>query len=95
MRSVRSCRSVPSSSVDANQSIRAIPANAELAALLGVPRRSPLLEVARQALDPDGVPLEWSYDTYRADAFSITVHSRVALPRAGIALTLVDGSVSA
>src|SRR5579863_7223266 len=68
---------------EAHQSIRAIPASAELAELLGVARRAPLLEVARQGLDPDGIPLEWSYDTYRGDAFAITVQSRVALPRAG------------
>jgi GntR family transcriptional regulator len=80
---------------EAHQSIRAIPANADLAALLGVPRRAPLLEVARQGLDPTGVPLEWSYDTYRGDAFAITVQSRAELPRAGVALTLLDARASA
>ena len=40
--------------------------------------------------EPDGVPLEWSYDTYRADAFTITVHSQMTLARAGVALTLVE-----
>lgn len=80
---------------EAHQSIRAIPASADLAALLGVPRRAPLLEVARQGRDADGVPLEWSYDSYRGDAFAITVQSRIALPRAGVALTLRDGRASA
>lgn len=72
---------------EAHQSIAAIAASAEQAALLGVPRRAPLLEVRRHVLDLDGVPLEWSYDTYRGDAFAITVQSRTALPRAGVALT--------
>ena len=76
---------------EAHQSIRAIPATAELAELLAAPRRAPLLEVSRQALDAGGVPLEWSYDIYRGDAFAITVQSRVALPRAGVALTLLEG----
>jgi DNA-binding GntR family transcriptional regulator len=73
---------------EAHQSIGAIAASAELASLLGVQRRAPLLQVSRQAFDPDGTPLEWSHDTYRGDAFAITVQSRVALPRAGVALTL-------
>jgi GntR family transcriptional regulator len=73
---------------EAHQSISAVAASAEQAALLGVARRAPLLEVRRHVFDPDGVPLEWSYDTYRGDAFAITVHSRPALPRAGVALTL-------
>jgi len=79
---------------EAHQAIAAVPASAELATLLGVPRRAPLLEVARQTFDPDGVPLEWSYDTYRGDAFAITVHSRVALARAGVALTLLEGNAN-
>jgi GntR family transcriptional regulator len=80
---------------EAHQAIAAVPASAELATLLGVPRRAPLLEVARQTFDPNGAPLEWSYDTYRGDAFAITVHSRVALPRAGVALTLLEANASA
>jgi GntR family transcriptional regulator len=79
---------------EAHQSIRAIPATAELSELLGAPRRAPLLQVARQALDAGGVPLEWSYDIYRGDAFAITLQSRVALPRAGVALTLLAGPAS-
>jgi GntR family transcriptional regulator len=79
---------------EAHQSISAIAASAEYATLLNVPRRSPLLEVSRQVLDPDGVPLEWSYDTYRGDAFAITIQSRTALPRAGVTLTLLDGHAS-
>ena len=76
---------------EAHQSIAAVAASAEQAAMLGVARRAPLLEVRRRVFDPRGIPLEWSYDTYRGDAFAITVQSRMALPRAGVALTLVDG----
>jgi GntR family transcriptional regulator len=72
---------------EAHQRVAAVAASAEQASLLGVTRRTPLLEVRRHVFDPDGVPLEWSCDTYRGDAFAITVQSRVALPRAGVALT--------
>jgi GntR family transcriptional regulator len=76
---------------EAQQSIVAIAATAELASLLEVPRRAPLLEVRRCTLDPDGVPLEWSIDIYRGDAFAITIQNQAALPRAGVALSLVAG----
>ncbi len=71
---------------EAHQTIAAIAAGAEDAELLGVVRRSPILEVRRRALDPDGQPLEWSCDRYRADSFEITIHNQSALPRAGVAL---------
>ena len=59
----------------------AIAASAEQAALLGLGRRVPLLEVRRHVFDAEGVPLE-SYDTYRGDAFAITIQSQVAAARA-------------
>lgn len=71
---------------EAHQTIAAIAAGAEDAALLEVPRRVPLLEVRRRAMDADGTPLEWSRDRYRGDAFEITIHNQHALPRAGVAL---------
>jgi hypothetical protein len=42
------------------------------------------------------VPLEASYDTYRAFAFAfaITVRSRVALRRAGFTLKLLEGNAT-
>lgn len=73
---------------EAHQEIRAIAAGREQAELLGVARRAPLLEVRRRVFDADGTALEWSYDTYRADAFVITLQNRVALPRTGVALSL-------
>lgn len=75
---------------EAEQTIAAIAANAEQAALLGVQRRSPLLEVSRRVLGPDSQPLELSRDTYRGEEFAITVHNRVALARAGVGLSLVS-----
>jgi len=71
---------------EAHQTIAAVAAGAEDAALLEVPRRTPLLEVRRQASGPDGAPLEWSRDRYRGDAFEITIHNQHALPRAGVGL---------
>ena len=71
---------------EADQTIAAIAAGADDAALLEIGRRSPLLEVRRRALDPDGHALEWARDRYRADAFEITVHNQHALPRSGVAL---------
>jgi GntR family transcriptional regulator len=76
---------------EAHQSIAAIAANADQAALLEVSRRAPLLEVRRRTLDPDGVPLEWSIDIYRGDAFVITIQNQAAFPRAGVSLSLVAG----
>jgi GntR family transcriptional regulator len=75
---------------EANQSIAAVAAGAEQAALLEVPRKSPLLEVTRTVFDPQGSPLEYSRDSYRGDAFTITIHNQVALSRSGVGLTLVS-----
>ena len=77
---------VPFEFAEAHQTIAAIAAGAEDATLLQVARRTPLLEVRRQALGPDGAPLEWSRDRYRGDAFEITIHNQHALPRAGVGL---------
>jgi GntR family transcriptional regulator len=71
---------------EAQQTISAIAAGGEDAALLGIPRRAPLLEVRRRAMDPTGLPLEWAIDRYRGDAFEITIHNQHALPRSGVAL---------
>src|SRR5262249_37888284 len=71
---------------EADQTIAAISASADDAGLLQIARRSPLLEVRRRALDPDGRVLEWARDRYRADAFEITIHNQHALPRSGVAL---------
>lgn len=71
---------------EAQQTIAAIAAGAEDAALLGIARRSPVLEVRRRALAPDGSAVEWARDRYRGDAFEITIHNQHALPRAGVAL---------
>jgi GntR family transcriptional regulator len=75
---------------EADQTIAAIGAGAEDAALLGIPRRSPLLEVRRRTLGTGGTPIEWSCDRYRGDAFQITIHNQHALARSGVALHAAD-----
>lgn len=73
---------------EARQRITAISADAEEAALLGVHRHAPLLEVRRIVLDPDGHPLEASRDVYRGQEFAITIHNRAAQTSAGVGLSL-------
>jgi len=75
---------------EAEQTITAVAASATQAALLDVPRREPLLEVRRRVLDPDGLPLEFSVDSYRGDFLEITIHNRAASPRAGVERSLVS-----
>lgn len=75
---------------EAHQTITAIAASPALAELLSVPRRAPLLEVRRHVFDAAGAPIEWSVDTYRGDALAITLQNRLALPRAGVILKLVE-----
>jgi GntR family transcriptional regulator len=75
---------------EANQAIAAIAADAEQAALLEIPRRSPLLEVTRTVFNLQGAAVEYSRDSYRGDAFLITLHNQVALTRSGVGLALVS-----
>ena len=74
----------------AHQSIAATAATTHQARLLAVPRRTPLLAVTRQVFDGAEHPIELSVDSYRSDAFAITVDNRVAVPRAGVGLRLVS-----
>jgi GntR family transcriptional regulator len=75
---------------EATHTIASIAASSEQAQLLKVPRRSPLLEVTRLVLDPAGQRVELARDTYRGDAFQITLHNAVAMKRAGVGLSLVS-----
>jgi GntR family transcriptional regulator len=75
---------------EADQTISAVAASPDLAELLAVPRRAPLLQVRRRVLDPGGTPLELSVDSYRGDIFNVTVHNRVALARAGVTLSVSE-----
>jgi GntR family transcriptional regulator len=75
--------------VEAEQTIAAIAASAEHASLLGVPRKTPLLEVRRRMLGPAGERLEWSYDVYRGDSFAVMVHNRISAPHTGVSLSHV------
>jgi GntR family transcriptional regulator len=77
---------------EADQQIAAVGASAELSELLGVARRSPLLQVRRQVFDSDGTPVELSYDVYRGDIFNVTVHNRIALARSGVSLSVVQAA---
>ncbi|WP_249012389.1 GntR family transcriptional regulator [Conexibacter sp. DBS9H8] len=77
---------------EADQQISATAAGSEIAGLLGVSRRAPLLSVRRRVRDGAGTPVEVSTDRYRADRFNLTVHHRVTLPRSGVSLTVRDGS---
>ncbi len=74
---------------EATHTIASVAASSEQAQLLQLPRRSPLLEVTRLVLDPGGRAIELSRDSYRGDAFEITLHNAVALRRAGVGLSLV------
>jgi GntR family transcriptional regulator len=78
---------------EADQEISAVGASPEMAELLAVPRRSPLLQVGRRVFDSDGTPVELSRDSYRGDIFNVTVHNRIALARAGVSLSVAQQPV--
>lgn len=71
---------------EAHQRISSLAADAEDAELLGIAVGTPMLEVQRLALGPEGDPIEFSFDRYRGDAFSITLQVDVD-PRSGVAYT--------
>jgi GntR family transcriptional regulator len=75
---------------EATHTIAAVAASSDQSLLLKVPRRSPLLEVTRVVFDPSGQRVELARDTYRGDAFQITLHNAVAMKRAGVGLSLVS-----
>jgi GntR family transcriptional regulator len=77
---------------EAEQEISSAAASSELAALLGIARRVPVLEVRRRVFDTDGAAVEVSEDRYRGDRFTVTVHNRVALARAGVSLSLIQSA---
>jgi GntR family transcriptional regulator len=62
---------------DADHRIDSVVAGSEDAALLGVRRGAPLLRTRRRTTDQAGNPIEWSIDSYRADAVTFTVHNSV------------------
>jgi GntR family transcriptional regulator len=79
---------------EAEQQISAVAASSEFADLLQVQRRAPLLQVSRRVFDADGTAVELSRDSYRGDIFNVTVHNRVALARAGVSLSVIDGDLA-
>lgn len=57
--------------VRAHQIIRAVAAHAELARVLNVPQRAPLLHIERVSFSQDNRPLEFLRIWYRADRYSL------------------------
>jgi len=57
----------------ARHTIDAIPATAEDARLLDIPRRTPLLRQRRASTSQTGQPLEWSDDRYRGDVVAFVI----------------------
>ena len=57
----------------ARHTIDAVPASAEDARMLDVPRRTPLLRQRRASTSQTGQPLEWSDDRYRGDAVAFVI----------------------
>lgn len=55
----------------AKQTIRAVAARAELARVLAVPQRSPLLHIERVSFSQDNAPIEFLRIWYRADRYSL------------------------
>lgn len=51
----------------ADETIEAVPASAEQAAVLAVPEGSALLKICRVAWDVTGAPVEYAHDLFRAD----------------------------
>jgi GntR family transcriptional regulator len=75
----------------AEHTIDALPCGTVDSRLLGVQPRTPLLRERRRTTSPDGRPVEWSDDRYRADAVAFTVRNTVANPN----VTLLPGPVRA
>lgn len=57
--------------------IDAMPASAADALYLGIAPGSTLLRVQRHGFDPDGQPVEWSDDRYRADRVNFAIENTV------------------
>ena len=63
--------------VRVTQDIQATPASAEVAAALGIPRRSPCLRILRCYIDSDGRTLEISANYHPGDRFAYSMHIEV------------------
>jgi GntR family transcriptional regulator len=59
----------------AEHTIDAVRATAEDARLLKIHPRSPILRARRLTTDPNGRPIEWSDDRYRADSVAFTLRN--------------------
>ena len=61
---------------EAEEQIEVVEAAGDEAAVLGTAPGAALLAITRTTRDDDGVPLEFSYDLFRADRTAITVRTR-------------------
>jgi GntR family transcriptional regulator len=64
----------------ARHAISAMAASRVDARLLGVPARTPLLRIRRQAFSGTGVALEWSDDRYLADQVDFAIENSMSGP---------------
>ena len=64
---------------DSEHIIDAIPAAAEDARLLGVPRGTAMLRERRHTTDQSGAPVEWSDDRYLGSAVAFSVRNSIAV----------------
>ncbi len=64
----------------ARHRISAVAAGPSDAALLNIPRGSPLLRVERHGFDRNHAPIEWSIDTYRGDRADFEIENSAAAP---------------
>jgi GntR family transcriptional regulator len=68
--------------------IEVIAAPADVAEVLEVAAGAPLLSVRRTTNDPDGIPMEFSADLFRADRTRVVVHTP---PGAGVRTSRTRG----
>ena len=65
---------------DAVERIEVVPASPDEAAILDVEPGAPLMAITRTTTDPDGEPIEFSRDLFRADRTRIVVRTEGAAP---------------
>ena len=69
---------------DAVERIEVVLASADEAAILDVEPGAPLMAITRTTTDPDGEPIEFSRDLFRADRTRIVVRTEGAAPPAAV-----------
>jgi GntR family transcriptional regulator len=69
---------------EAVEHIEVVAAAADEAAILDVPTNAPLFSITRTTRDRDERRFEYSYDLFRADRTSLTLHTFHGMPRSGL-----------